>query len=214
VIPHSATIAEIRSYQDEDTTERRAAPSSHQRSRSRHTLESAYYGSGVRDIRVVYRKYDQSLHWHMTMQYLGEDQHGIWAGMRRGGAMTKGANQPIIFPCANVTLFPRTGWWTAWFNAQPHEVTIYCDITTPPTWPADDIVTMVDLDLDVIRRRDDDSVHLVDEDEFAEHRVRFGYPPDVVEQAVTAARWLRDALAAGTEPFAVAYQKWLSIVDA
>ena len=33
-----------------------------------------------REVRVVYTKYDGSLHWHMSMRYLGEDEHGIWLG--------------------------------------------------------------------------------------------------------------------------------------
>jgi hypothetical protein len=32
------------------------------------------------DVRVVFRRYDGSLHWHNTMKRLGEDSHGIWLG--------------------------------------------------------------------------------------------------------------------------------------
>jgi hypothetical protein len=38
-----------------------------------------------REIRVVYTKFDGSLHWHQVMHYLGEDEHGIWLGARRRG---------------------------------------------------------------------------------------------------------------------------------
>jgi uncharacterized protein len=169
--------------------------------------------SVARDIRVIYRKYDQRLHWHMTARYLGEDQHGIWAGMRAGELIAKGDDEPIALPCATLSLFPHTGWWTAWFNGEPHEVTVYCDITTPPSWPAGDLVTMIDLDLDVIRRRADGSVDIVDEDEFAQHREEFSYPPDVVEQAVAAADWLRDSLRADAEPFASTYRQWFAAME-
>lgn len=162
---------------------------------------------------MIYRKYDQSLHWHMTMRYLGQDEHGIWAGMRSGARMAKGSDEPVVLPCASVSLFPHTGWWTASFNALPHEVGVYCDITTPPTWPGEDVVTMVDLDLDVIRHYADDLVSIVDEDEFLEHQVHFGYPPEVIERAASAAEWLRNALATRAEPFWSRYQPWLSIVD-
>ena len=33
-----------------------------------------------RDVRLVFTKYDGSLHWHQTMKYLGDDEHGIWLG--------------------------------------------------------------------------------------------------------------------------------------
>jgi hypothetical protein len=42
---------------------------------------------------------------------------------------------------------------------------------------------MVDLDLDVCRLRADGSVHLLDEDEFVEHRARYGFPAHVVDEA-------------------------------
>ncbi|MGW3644493.1 DUF402 domain-containing protein, partial [Streptomyces sp. NPDC005143] len=47
-------------------------------------------------------------------------------------------------------------------------------------WNADGIVVrMVDLDLDVVRPRGGEA-HVEDEDEFAEHRVRYGYPDRAV----------------------------------
>ena len=155
----------------------------------------------MRDIRVVYRKFDGSLHWHLTMKYLGEDEHGIWAGLRPGGSMRKGDGPVVPLPHANIGMFPHEGWWTAWFNAEPERVDIYCDITTPPQWLSDNEVTMIDLDLDVARKR-----------EFAEHQVLFGYPADVVENAVAAARWLQEHIAAGAEPFATVHQRWMAQV--
>jgi protein associated with RNAse G/E len=53
---------------------------------------------------------------------------------------------------------------------------------------------------------------LRDEDEFAEHRARFGYPDDLVEAAEAAAKLLMHALGDGTEPFATSYRKWLALV--
>ena len=76
-----------------------------------------------------------------------------------------------------------------------------------------DTVTAVDLDLDVIRRRADQLVLLVDEDEFAEHRIRYGYPAEVVGQAEQAAAWLLAAVGGGTEPFASDYLAWLDKVS-
>ena len=71
---------------------------------------------------------------------------------------------------------------------------------------------VVDLDLDVVRRRATGAVELRDEDEFAEHRVRFGYPDDLVANAESTAKWLFGALGDGTEPFATAYRSWLKLV--
>jgi uncharacterized protein len=107
-------------------------------------------------------------------------------------------------------LFPYAGWWTAVFNGPPAEAEIYCDIATPPQWPHPGEVTMIDLDLDVCRRRADQSVALLDEDEFAQHRSRYDYPHDVVAHATDAAAWLYEALSNGTEPFAGPYHQWLA----
>jgi uncharacterized protein len=163
-----------------------------------------------RDVRVVYTKYDGSLHWHQTMQYLGEDEHGVWLGAPAGSAARRGSEPPIVFEQAFAQLIPRQQWWTAVFNGEPARTEIYCDIATPPDWLHDGEVTMVDLDLDVLRLRTDQQVLIVDEDEFAEHQVRYGYPAEVIRQAERTAAWLYQQISAGAEPFASRYRAWLN----
>ena len=67
---------------------------------------------------------------------------------------------------------------------------------------------MVDLDLDVVRDRDG-TVAVLDEDEFADHQVRFGYPAEFVERAQSTADHLVDALTNRIEPFDLRGQEWL-----
>lgn len=165
-------------------------------------------------VRVVYTKYDGSLHWHQTMHRLGEDRHGTWLGAPPGIIARKGADGPdVIVKQPHVMLFPQDAWWTAVFNGEPARLEIYCDITTPVRWPHPGEVTMVDMDLDVGRVREDGRVELYDEDEFAEHQVRYAYPEDAIRQASDAAAWLYTALGDGTQPFASSYQYWLSQVS-
>jgi hypothetical protein len=71
------------------------------------------------DVRVVYRKYDGSLHWHLTTMWLGEDEHGIWTGAARPTVLRKGDGPPVTLEHASVMLFPRGAWWTAAFNDVP-----------------------------------------------------------------------------------------------
>jgi uncharacterized protein len=165
-----------------------------------------------RDVRVVYTKFDGSLHWHHTMQYLGEDEHGTWLGAPVGRTSQRGSEPPVIFRERTVHLFPPGVWWTAAFNAAPENTEIYCDITSPPHWPEQNYVTMVDLDLDVVRLRASQQVLLLDEDEFAEHQVRYGYPPEVIRNAEQAAAWLQAAIGDGAEPFVGDYHRWLEKV--
>jgi protein associated with RNAse G/E len=163
-------------------------------------------------VRVDYHKYDGSLHWNLRMRRLGEDEHGVWLGLPANGTTRKGHNPAVTIPEAHVILFPRDDWWTATFNDAPRSTEIYCDITTPPEWPSQDAVTMVDLDLDVLRKRGTQLPLLVDEDEFAEHQVRYGYPAEVVAAASDAAERLMAAVGTGTGAFGGAHERWLALV--
>jgi uncharacterized protein len=159
--------------------------------------------------RVVYTKYDGSLHWnHADVLRLGEDEHGVWLGCPAGAQARRGYEPPVTHREAYVMLFPRAAWWTAVFNAAPNKTEIYCDITTVPDWQ-DALVTMVDLDLDVIRRRDG-TIFLDDEDEFTEHQTRYGYSPEVITEARQSAGWLLEAIGTGAQPFGGDYRGWLA----
>jgi uncharacterized protein len=161
-------------------------------------------------VRVVYRKYDGTAHRDYPARRLAEDDLGTWLGVS-AGTRSVYHGRPSVEQIPFVVLVPHDGWWTGMFNPPPRTSEVYCDITTPAEWDGD-IVRIVDLDLDVVRRRATGAVELRDEDEFAEHRERFGYPDDVAENAEEAARWLLTALGDGTEPFASAYRKWLAVV--
>ncbi|MFI6325903.1 DUF402 domain-containing protein [Nonomuraea sp. NPDC050556] len=162
------------------------------------------------EVRVVYTKYDGSLHWNHTGRLLGEDEHGVWVGCTAGTMASKGHEPPVTYDLAFVILFPRDEWWTALFNAEGHKMDIYCDITTVPVW-LDNEVTMVDLDLDVVLRNSG-KLYVDDEDEFAEHQVLMRYPPHVVAAAEASAEWLMKAVAEKQGPFGGAHLPWLSQV--
>jgi protein associated with RNAse G/E len=160
----------------------------------------------MRNVRVVYRKFDEKLHWHQWMQYLGEDQYGLWLGAPAGSVSQRGDEPEIVQASAHVQLLPTGRWFTAIFNDEPRSTEIYCDITTPVEF-ADDVVTMIDLDLDVIRKRDG-TIYVDDEDEFAEHQVKYGYPADVIATAQQTCDWLVTAVAT-EEPFLTVYKTYL-----
>jgi uncharacterized protein len=164
-------------------------------------------------VQVDYHKYDGALHWNLRMRRLGEDEHGVWLGLPADSVMRKGRGPDVPLPEAHVILFPHDRWWTAVFNAAPRSIAIYCDITTPPRWPSPTEVTMIDLDLDVLLKRGADLPVLVDEDEFAEHRARYGYPGEVVTAAEESAAWLLRAITDGTGPFGGAHGPWLAMVE-
>lgn len=162
-------------------------------------------------VRVCYRKYDGSAHRDYPARRLTEDDHGTWLGVEAGTASIY-HGRPSVEQIPFVLLVPRRSWWTAMFNPPPRTSEVYCDITSPARWDDDHTVHIVDLDLDVVRRRITGRVELLDEDEFAVHRARFGYPDDVVDAARQAATWLREALIGGREPFASTYRSLLAQV--
>ena len=107
-----------------------------------------------------------------------------------------------------VVLAPAQGWWVAAWQGEHSTSDLYVRVTTPPHY-RNGRLTCFDLDLDVLRWRDG-SVTLVDEDEFEDHRVRFGYPPEVVKEATTTAAWLQEAVAERRPPFDRTGEVWLS----
>lgn len=163
-------------------------------------------------VRVRYRKYDGSAHRDYPARRLADDEHGSWLGVDAGTASIY-HGRPSVEQIPFVLLVPRNRWWTAMFNPPPRTSEVYCDITSPARWAGDDLVDLVDLDLDVVRRRHSGRVELLDEDEFATHTFQFGYPKDLIDPARAAAAWLRSAVHDGTEPFASAYRVFLAQVS-
>lgn len=161
-------------------------------------------------VQVVYRKYDGRTHRDYPARRLTEDDLGVWLGVPAGTESIY-HGRPSVEQIPFVLLVPHHAWWTCMFNPPPRTSEVYCDIATPARWEGN-TVHLIDLDLDVVRRRATGAVELLDEDEFAEHQQQFGYPDEVVEPARAAASWLFGALGDGTEPFASAYRKWLALV--
>jgi protein associated with RNAse G/E len=163
------------------------------------------------DVDVVLRKFDGRPHRRTTTRHLGEDEWGIWLGSAQGTVVTYsyGDKRSESTRHAAVRVIPRDQWWCAIFFAAPSVRDVYCDVIVPARWESPAEVTLVDLDLDVVRYRQDGRVMLEDEQEFRENVDVYGYPGDTVEQARAAASYLRTALAGEVEPFASRYRTWL-----
>ncbi len=134
---------------------------------------------------------------------------GIWLGMLPGRPVYRGDRELFVADGLGVTLVPRDHWWMAWF-AFDRDFSLYVDIVTPPVVRGTSI-TMIDLDLDVIRWSDG-RVELLDEDEFEDHRVRLGYPDDVVAGALASGRHVLAAVQAGEPPFDAPGERWSDLV--
>lgn len=118
----------------------------------------------------------------------------------------KGDEAPRKIGAGLVLLVPDGPWWIVEYYFDHPRHSIYVNIGTPAKWDGAR-VTQVDLDLDVVRNVDG-SVEILDEDEFADHQVRFGYPGHLIEGALTATASAVELLESGEEPFGAAEQRW------
>ena len=158
---------------------------------------------------VRFTKWGGARHWEYPLTYLGQDRHGHWGGAGVGTRLWRPGAQ---FDSKHdwVLLIPYEAAWAASFYDSPEQpVAVYVDMTTPPVWSGTR-VTMVDLDLDVILGRDG-SLFVDDEDEFAAHQVKLGYPPAIVDMARCAADEVFAAIADCAEPFGQVGTAWLEL---
>jgi protein associated with RNAse G/E len=75
------------------------------------------------------------------------------------------------------------------------------------------VVRAVDLDLDVIRLQDG-HVFVDDEDEFDEHRLAYGYPPDVVALAELTRDRVHAMILGEVAPYDGTHRRWLAALRA
>ena len=159
-------------------------------------------------------KWGRRPHWEFTATFLGSDRHGDWLGIPAGTTMTR-PGATYVAPVDQVGLAPAPGpdadrGWLATFHATGGPVRVYVDITTPPVWDGG-LLRAVDLDLDVVRGHAG-RVWVDDEDEFAEHRLRFGYPDDLVGAAAASCERVHAAVEAEVPPFDGTAETWLARV--
>jgi hypothetical protein len=159
-------------------------------------------------------KWGDRPHWEFDAVLLGSDEHGDWLGIPGGTHMSR-PGAAYVAPVDQVGLVPAPGpdeerGWLATFHAVGGPVQVYVDMTTPPVWDGS-VLRAVDLDLDVVRGPTG-RVWVDDEDEFAAHRVAYGYPDEVARLAMTSCDRVRAAMAAGDAPYDGSAAAWLALL--
>lgn len=162
-------------------------------------------------VHVACTKWGGGQHWTFDATLLGTDRFGTWIGAPAGTLLQRPGAE-IRLEAHAVQLLTPGAWSTPTFYGRPVPgaslgVDVYVDIITgchddTGTW------RMIDLDLDVVRTHQG-AVEIVDQDEFAEHQVDLGYPPDVIAGADAAASEVAAAIARGDEPYATVGWHWL-----
>ena len=164
-------------------------------------------------VHVAMSKWGDRPHWEFDGRWLGSDEHGHWVGAPRGTPHAR-PGYAFVSEVDTVTLFPREEWCCATFHRPGIWCDTYVDMSTPPVIEGS-LVRAIDLDLDVIRLSRDGTpppsyagapvgpgaVYLDDKDEFAEHRVEYGYPDDVVTAVEESARRVLAAIRSQSAPY-------------
>lgn len=157
------------------------------------------------------QKWPNTPHYGHPAWVLGEDDLGVWCEVRAGVPWRRGDTVLFDGPFDAIVLVSAYGGFIAWFWIEEFgELDLYVDIVTN-VQRSSSAITAVDLDLDVIRRRDDGTVELVDQDEFALHQVELAYPPAEIDHAERVAAHVLEAVRRGDPPFdGAAASKWLA----
>jgi len=98
-----------------------------------------------------------------------------------------------------VTFFAPGKWFNAVALLEPTGVRYYCNIASPFT-AYDNTMTYIDYDLDVILMQNGE-IHIVDEEEFEEHKTLYKYPPAVVKKVRESLNELLSRMREGRAPF-------------
>jgi len=162
-------------------------------------------------VHVDMRKWRNHAHWQFDARLLGEDEHGIWLHVPSDTTVKRGEEPSRPVGVGFVGPVPSDSWWIVEFYTNHPWHAVYVNIGTPPVWDGDR-VRQVDLDLDVVRKLDG-SVVVLDEDEFAEHQIRYSYPKDLITAARAATDEAVDCLQRNQEPFGSAATNWIARVD-
>ncbi|MFT4136507.1 DUF402 domain-containing protein [Microbacterium sp.] len=160
-----------------------------------------------------WRKWDGSPHWTQECVYLGSDEWGDWLGQQPGWRSER-PGRVMLADSPSVMLVPPSGDHTLLVNGSPHRVRVYIDLAWDVRW-RDGEPTGIDMDLDVVRALDERGVYIDDRDEWDEHRVRYGYPLDLVDRLEALAVDLEQRVSARTPPFDDATaDRWLAALAA
>lgn len=163
-----------------------------------------------------WRKYDGSPHWVHECVYLGRDEWGDWFGQPVGW-ISERPGARFIAEGPNVTLMPPSGDHALTVNRDhPHQMRIYIDIGWDVRWSDTEpgVAGGIDMDLDVVRCENERGTWIDDEDEWDEHRVAYGYPPELVARLETLAADLEKRVRAREAPFDDATpDAWLDLLE-
>src|SRR5260370_40408206 len=104
-------------------------------------------------ISLAYSKWPDRCHYDYGVRILGEDSYGVWGACEVGEKVYKAGELAAVMDDTKLALVPHSSCWSALrYPPTEPDYEVYVDINTPPVW-SERRVEMVDLDLDVTRKR-------------------------------------------------------------
>lgn len=158
-------------------------------------------------VQVASTKYDGSLHYQYSATVVDDDGDRLRAWVPAGTQLHSYRGDRST-PRPFLRVHDRRRYWNLeviWErNWRPRQH--YVNIALPSTW-SDGTLRFVDIDLDVSWTADG-RVLLLDEDEFADHRERLGYPQWLVDRAWAAVDEVRGLISLERPPFDGSLYRW------
>lgn len=124
-------------------------------------------------------KHPDILHYEWQTTFLADTDDYLVVSSKAGRQLThytKGA--VFTVPHDSIEIFMKNQWFSASFDVVDNQiVSAYCNIAHPPVFLENE-VHFVDFDVDYIKRPERDW-QVVDEDEFLENSIRYGYSEEL-----------------------------------
>lgn len=158
-------------------------------------------------VTIERHKWPDVPHYEYDATHLGDDEHGSWYFAPPGNEIRRAGQVLFLSEHLSLYLVPEDRPWMVWYGDNPaFDFDVYVDVgTVPVRLPGR--ITMVDLDL-VVVRRSSGAVDVLDEDELVSNAAKYGYPPELSLHAEGVAADVVSLIEAGVEPFATASEAW------
>lgn len=149
-----------------------------------------------------WRKWDGGAHWIHECIYLGSDGWGEWFGQPVGWHSAR-PGRDVVTGSPSVMLMSRDGDFALTVNEPPARTRIYIDLGWDIRWSTQTpgAASGIDMDLDVVKTVDERGIWIDDRDEWEEHRVRYGYPEQIVTHLEARALELEAQVTRQAPPF-------------
>ena len=164
-------------------------------------------------ITVKALKYGDRPHYEWTTNVLELTDSYVFVLSEKGRKLLHHTKQSV-FTVDNWTIefFSFDSWFTVSADVIGGEIQqYYCNINEPAR-KSGNVVTFVDLDLDLVYR--DGEWKVVDEDEFAGNAIKYGYPEETIWRARQELKNLQDRIANKKFPFDGTLEKFVTRVPA